>query len=530
MDNISGVVRVPNYIKENYQEFTQFIDDFYKHMEEDNGFLRALIDFNENKEALNEGEVYIDKLLNNLGFAVGQEIKCSKKLLICSLRDFYLSRGSPRSFVFLFRTLFGETPTIKYPRDELFVPSESLYGTSQYILLTSSEQNKQKLSQFLGDGFFALSVKGRVSNVSASIEDVRQIVYNGSPCLYVRINDNNGLFVPNELVDITDGESNITETIFNSVNLILENGGHGYAEDEIIKIDTSNGYAKILACSGGSVNSVNIIMGGSGYQRNQTIISNDTQGGGFFAIIDDVDVYGSITSVKIIDKGYGFKTLPLLTINGTGSGAKIEAQSTTIGAIKKIQIMEGFFDVASGSVLIQTKSGNGATFTLDYDNCVFKEQGKHLTKTGFLGVASNLHDSLYNQNYSYVLSSGVSNVRYAKVVDEYVHPVGYIRYGVYNLVSGQLDQIQISSYGYLTIIKNLFSYSTFTNEYGSESVITIGFDTTNNAKLYPINNIDYYKYSNLFSWPINDFQNDIISNMTSEIPENRTIDPEITIL
>lgn len=531
MNNISGVVRIPNYIKENYPEFTQFVTDFYEHMEEDNGFLNALLNYHDNKEAFNETDVYIDKLLHSLGFDVGQEIACSKKLLVSSLRDFYLSRGSEKSFVFLFRALYNTTPKISYPREKLLIPSEASYGYSQYVLLTASEANTKTLNKFLESGFFTLEIKGRVSGVSAAIEDVKQIMYKGVSCLFVTVNDVNGLFVPNELVDITDGANTITETIYNSCNLTIMDGGHGYLEKEIVKIDSSNGYAKILSCSDGSVDNVDIVVGGSGYQRNQTIISDDTgDGGGFFAVIDDVDVYGSITSVRIIDKGYGFKTLPVLKIKGTGTGAVIKSVSTSIGKIKTIQIIEPFFDTYTGNVGIDTKNGSGAVFQLDTAKCVFVKQGKHLTKTGFLGIAADIQDSLYKQMFSYVVSSSVSNDSYSQVVNDYVHPVGYIRFGVYNLESGQLQPINLSMYDRFVTIENIYGTSTFNDFYSSDFGLAIVLPSTNYSFMWPINNIDFYKFSNLFTWSLNDFMNDTIVSMTSEIPDNRTIDPEISIL
>ncbi len=66
-----------------------------------------------------------------------------------------------------------------------------------------------------------------------------------------------------------------------------------------------------------------------------------------------VNAYGPIKEIKVLNKGLNYYSLPGITsvASNTGSGAVLEAQSTTIGVVKKTKILDVGFDYPSDYTL-----------------------------------------------------------------------------------------------------------------------------------------------------------------------------------
>ena len=95
--------RMPEFLADEYPQFVDFMKSYFGWLEQDGNFTRLLLDFKHNKDVSNDSDVYIDQILNSLGFDTSRDIKIKKGQLVLFLRDYYLSRGSEESFKFLFK-------------------------------------------------------------------------------------------------------------------------------------------------------------------------------------------------------------------------------------------------------------------------------------------------------------------------------------------------------------------------------------------------------------------------------------------
>ena len=125
--------KIPEYVRESYPNFVSFIKDYFGSLEQDEGFLRIIQDWRQNMEPSNNVEPYVTAILRDMGFESGQNLQPSKSLMIHLMRDFFLARGSEGSFKFLFRALFNENVEVRYPREEMLIPSYAAYGTRHFI-------------------------------------------------------------------------------------------------------------------------------------------------------------------------------------------------------------------------------------------------------------------------------------------------------------------------------------------------------------------------------------------------------------
>ena len=168
--------------------------------------------------------------------------------------------------------------------------------------------------------------------------------------------------------------------------------------------------------------------------------------------------WGTISAVTIYSGGFNFEEIPdleVVSVNPDASNADIEANSNSIGQIKSIEFVEPFVDpIGVLSVSIDTENGSGATFDILTDNVLFNELKTHRSFEGFIGVNSTVHDSFYWQQFSYLVRSGLPRLTYDNVVNEYLHPAGYVRFAIYeNFFSGTIYPLDMTHMFYLTIVK-----------------------------------------------------------------------------
>lgn len=64
---------------------------------------------------------------------------------------------------------------------------------------------------------------------------------------------------------------------------------------------------------------------------------------------------------------------------------------------------------------------------------VFSEKPSWKSFEGVLGINSTLLDSYYYQQFSYTAYSPISRKEYDSVVDEWVHPAGFVRFSTLDI-------------------------------------------------------------------------------------------------
>lgn len=273
------------------------------------------------------------------------------------LKDFYLSRGSISSFKFLFRALFNEDVSIEYPREQMLVTSFAGYGERYFIYSTSInvqyldfEGLVERVKKYGG------KLTGLTSKTSASIENI-QIVH-GSGNKYLRIEILRPLkdFLVDEAVSIVAGTFNFAEFVLPILSLSVDENGTGYSKGDILHVTGVNyqGYATVKSTTKGGITDLEIVDGGLGHSVGEQILASTSDYGfGFTGRVSSVDVDGAITGVEILNKGYNYETIPVLSIPG------IKAKSDIIGGIQEIEISQPFVDFDSVTISIDSDGSGG---------------------------------------------------------------------------------------------------------------------------------------------------------------------------
>lgn len=438
--------KLPEYVRESYPNFVSFIKDHIAFLEQDEGFLRIIQDWKENNEISLGVEPYAEAILRDMGFESGQHLAVNKALMLEVLRDFYLERGNESSFKLLFRALFNTEVDIRYPRDQMLVPSVANYSTYHYIFTTSLSRDLPEFESFLTE---LLTQGGTAEGVSsgavASIENAITIYGSGIPYLQLRITLPTIEFEPNEQVVIRSPSYTLAETIKPVLQIKVIDGGSGYRPGDQIMITGSKvtGRASVKSVTKGKIDSVLIKNGGIGYTTGQKVYANSNDDGFGFtgSLIAGPRVQGKkIIGVTITDGGYNYTGPVELVPADRGQRAVLVGLGSNIGKISSVSTRQPFVDFSNVTFSINTEFGSGAV--LQAVPATRWSYSAWEDEKGVLGINSTLIDSDKYQQFSYQIVSSVPATEHDAFVDELLHPAGYIRSNSFEIMTeGTLDPI-----------------------------------------------------------------------------------------
>lgn len=465
--------KLPEFTKELYPRFVQFMQDYLEFLEQDENFVRIILDWHHNMEPTNNVEPYIDALLRDLGFESGQNLAVDKHLILHLLRDFYLARGSEASFKFLFRALFNEDVSIHYPRDRLLVPSHATYGERHFIFTSANNRDTDQYRNILlniqSNGGV---VTGLSSGTRASIESITIQHGSGQAYLQIEILLPNFEFDAHESVIITSGETSIVETVKPVLKIKVTNPGAGYTTEDQIAVTGPNlqGQLKIGAVSKGGITGISF-GSTTGWQVGDLIKASAHDGGfGFSAKVQAVNA-GQVTQYKVINPGYNYTEIPQLK---SRNNVAITGTSNEIGGIQQIEVISPFVDFINAQINVISSTGSGAV--IEAETVTRWSYNSWADHRGFIGENSTLTDSDKYQQYSYTIVSAISASNYDSFVTEMLHPAGYVKGSSYEIVSHlnlELTDNESTIGGTVEIIYENDLSLAFTSEFDIEDIVMI---------------------------------------------------------
>jgi len=524
--------KIPNFIRYGYPSAFQLIVDFYKWLELDGNYIQLLLQYSDNLEINNDIEPYVDLIISELGW--NHKTLIDRKLLVHTLRDFYLSRGSESSFKYLYRILYDVDVNIQYQRDNVFNLSDSTYYKDQWILTTGNSIQSISFQHIYNTVLLNTIVTGKSSGIETTINKISPINIKGECYYKILINNINKSYIPGESIDIWNNTETVTETILNHPIVKIKHPGIGYKIGDVVLLDgfTINGHIVVKSVVTGGITGVNIVNGGYGYSIGDSITTIPTiSGHSFYSEVVSVNEAGTITNIKLWSSGYDYISFPDIIVNSKsgGYGAILTGNSNEIGGIKSFDIKEQYWGSNTNSigVSILTDNGNSAILDIQLHNCVYETELTHINDNKFIGYGSIIFDGNKYQQYSYEVHSTISNSRIDKIVDELLHPVGFNKFKVHIIN----DEIQLNGIDIELLISKQINRILPTIDMidvNSTMEIIKNQHYINDSLLFDINNIEYFKFDGTFKYTISDFGNISLDSIYSiGIKNYKTIDPEI---
>jgi hypothetical protein len=458
LDRISALVpdQLPDFIRENYDTFVEFLKAYYLYLEKDYNVQEVFQNF--------KGYADIDKTIPGLidnffaSYAADlplEEITTNKPLFLKRVRDLYRNKGNEKGYDLLFRILYNETVDFFYPYNYVIRPSDGKIRVDNTVKLypSNTSQNLFELENTL--------LVGSNTNASAIVTSV--IKYNiGQYEVYEALLDEKSI----------KGEFSTTEQLY---------------ADKLISVET-NSFQRILANAYPVIKSVDILDPGKGYGEGQLVTVVNPEGIQGKIRIDKVNDLGEIKELKIINSGLNYVTPPTLVISNpmdpVDATYKVKDNVLTIyfdkrhglGKADSIQVeyygniyspLEGITETKTISKVVNYK-------TVFYDQIVNDTSGnvkviynEPASLKAVLGTISKTPKYLLNndgkisenmylqgaipdsdvttpiffQPYSYVIKSKKSISEWRNYAKTLVHPAGFALLGEVNIET-DLNEIQ----------------------------------------------------------------------------------------
>ena len=284
----------------------------------------------------------------------------SKRKLVKSIRDLYRAKGSKKGHEIFFRLMFGETPELFYPTDNLLKISAGDWSTDTVIrvVATANSPNNlvgQTVTQTINVALDALTAKATVESV-LQLQEGETTVYQ----LVLNVDSIIGTFVRGAEITGVDN-TNADVAISGTVQSILtgaavSSGASAYTIEDAVSVTSAIGkdaVVSIVDVGSGEVDQVVIDNPGTGYAIGDYLYFDNinTEGSGASAVVSniggaiapevgDVATYGMAVTDHII-----FEDATEAT--DAYSGAQIQIETDTFANLAA-QPDDGPHDVAHG--------------------------------------------------------------------------------------------------------------------------------------------------------------------------------------
>ena len=432
--------QLPDFVKQDHPTFVAFLEAYYEYMEQTGkpyeiiGNLKNY--FNIDKTV----DDYLQYFKEQFGRDVPEAVfaNVNKPFLLKRLRDFYRSKGSEKSFEFLFRLLYKEEIEFYYPSVDMLRVSDGRF-TKDKIIRCIDTSGSSAIFNMNGK-----TITGGTSGATGIIELILKEQIGTFEVSTIYLSKVVGTFQANET--ITDGT--YTFTLDGMVTgYSITNPGNGYNIDDNIVV-TGGGAgaagAQILVASltTGSITTATIVSGGTGYVVGDKLTINNTDkleiDGRTCSVLVKTVNSGVITAVEFEHNGSGYKGIPTISGGGTGTGANITLGGTGISGIKTLKIVNNGFHFTQVPTLDFSKGDGTATGTATIGGYEDEHQTRWIGDDSFVSAANYIQDSSYYQSYSYVIKSGNTIDKWRDYIKRLLHPPGLALFGR-TVITGLLE-------------------------------------------------------------------------------------------
>lgn len=365
---VSNIIssQLPNFISgdSDYSQFVKFLEAYYEWMEQKSGVLslsESMMDFMNIDKTLDQ---FIDHFYQEIIPEIPKHIAADKRKLIHFIKEFYRSKGTKKSYKFLFRALYDSDCEITETNDFLAQPSSGLWYNPTSIKLKSNDE------RFLNTEKYFLY--GESSKTFAKIERVNLV--NGR--IEIFLAEIKLLFNVGEFVKIVDHRKQ---------TMLFDQDGISVAiNGDVLRSKLYRPISNI---------EINQKYRGNYYSPNNPVIihggldPNENSPRGAKAVVGDVNM-GYITSV-IVDANsclYGYRKpesiVEVFPDNNKSTIIEIEEVDESSNVLIKNVIKTSLFDAWFSDKPLNFNDVNGSKNGTDYYNFNTKKVDANSTLDG----------------------------------------------------------------------------------------------------------------------------------------------------
>ena len=127
--------QLPDFVKQDHATFVAFLEAYYEYMELLGKPYEIISNLDNYFNVDKTVDDYLKYFKNQFGKDVPEAVfaNANKPQVLKKLRDFYRSKGSEKSFQFLFRLLYKEEIEFYYPSSDMLRVSDGKYSSDKII-------------------------------------------------------------------------------------------------------------------------------------------------------------------------------------------------------------------------------------------------------------------------------------------------------------------------------------------------------------------------------------------------------------
>jgi hypothetical protein len=321
--------QVPEFVRDEHPKFILFLEAYYEFLDQ-NGYskgkdLRYLSDVD---YSLQEFE---QQFFNTFLPFIPRDVSVTKETLIKNILPLYLSKGSEKSYRFLFRLLFDQEIGLETPGKQILRASDGKWS-QESVLRTDTNIYSEYVSDGITNTYYLPYVMDKTS-FQVFINDVlvenyefrketRKIIFNEVPeendIIKILYDDFNASILNNlQITGLISGTSSIVERAsrsnvgsLNFYQLFINNRIFfgNFIRSEIVRCvyHIDNQSIPIFAKTFSGLLKIDVINGGSNYNIGDPVIVRGPSEISAIAVIDDI-VSGTIDDIFVLNGGTGFK-------------------------------------------------------------------------------------------------------------------------------------------------------------------------------------------------------------------------------
>ena len=263
--------QLPEFVQNEYTGFVTFLEGYYRYLDQSgqvNNFLLNAKDYSDVDTTL---EQFIEQFRSQYAVDIPKNVLVNQRRLVKLIRDFYESKGAEDSIELLFKILYDETVEFFYPSTHILKASDGVWIEDVIIRIVEGDS-----------GVDPFTLTGKICNlvyyentgvqifpktIETTVTGVKKLAYT-LPAIYelnVSLPKNSPLKVPGAGAVAT---LNITDGSITSVDVV--DGGSGYYAAPQVILQNTNGTGAVLRANivDGAVDTITVVQGGSGYLEN----------------------------------------------------------------------------------------------------------------------------------------------------------------------------------------------------------------------------------------------------------------------
>lgn len=451
--NISQLINsiFPDHISASYPRLVEFAKAFFDYLETENKSSYYQNTLHKQRDIREQEEMFLSYIQRELGLYTNKSYAADPKLFYDYISTLWKVKGSEEAIKTFFRIFLGDEVTVYYPWESVLIASDGRWTIDTVIRVSIISGNP--------DDFVGQTIKQLGSTGTAVVSQVLRGVYKDSDVYELYISSSSGSFLDHGIIYV-EGNDDLRAEAYRSLSGInIVDGGSGYKVGDKITIKGYEGisfiaYVSFVDENGkileikirdfGSGNTPNHIVQGENapqyyfkdflvYKNNPFLQANGYND--FFLSVrrDSITVYEFDEKLRLLDGIVGstdhdYTTTTELYFAEDYVGESAFNNEASVSSTQTIESYNGIVGPTKPPITIETDSGEGAEFSLDF-SVITSYPGYYKGVKGQLSESIVLQDSKYYQKFSYEVNTSHSPESWLNPLKKITHPAGIAVFG-----------------------------------------------------------------------------------------------------